>query len=91
MNPKVFLLTFSTILIAELFDKIELAIISLAIKERDKISVFWGGAIFAFFVATILAILLGDTINRFIGPEIIRYVSAGIFVITGIFIFLGKL
>lgn len=90
MSFKVFLITFSTILIAEIFDKTELALISLAIKEKNKISIFLG-AMFAFFLATILAILLGEIIHRFISPRIIRYLSGGVFIVVGIFIFSGKL
>jgi len=90
MNFKVLLAAFSTIFLAELFDKTELAVLSLAAKEKSKLSVFIG-AMLAFFVATLLAILFGDMLARFINPKIIRYLSAAIFLIAGLLILAGKL
>ncbi|UCG35157.1 MAG: TMEM165/GDT1 family protein [Candidatus Omnitrophota bacterium] len=90
MNFKVFLGTFATIMLAELFDKTELAIFSLGLKEHSKVSVFIG-AMCAFFVATLLALFLGQFIARFIDAKTIRYVSAFVFFAAGTLILLGKL
>jgi putative Ca2+/H+ antiporter (TMEM165/GDT1 family) len=89
MNWKVFFITFATIFLAEIFDKTELAIFSLSMKEEDKMAVFMG-AMFAFFIATLLAVILGGFLSRFIEPKIIRYVSAFIFLAIGLFIIFGK-
>lgn len=90
MNMKVFFSTFLVIFLAELFDKTEIAVVSLSLKESSKISIFLG-AMCAFFVATLLALLFSDTIARFVNPQAIRYMSAFLFLATGILIFLGKL
>jgi putative Ca2+/H+ antiporter (TMEM165/GDT1 family) len=90
MNFKVFLATFSTIFLAELFDKTELAVFSLAAKENSKISIFLG-AMAAFFIATLLALIFGDFLSRLIEPKAMRYLSASIFFAAGVLIIFGKL
>ena len=90
MSLKIFWTAFTTIMVAELFDKTELAIFSLGLKEHSKISVFIG-AMCAFFVATLIALLLGQFIARFIDAKTIRYVSAFVFFVAGTLILLGKL
>jgi len=89
-NIKSFFATFIVIFFAELLDKTELAVISLSLKERSKSSVFWG-AMFAFFIATFLAVVFGGFVSKFVSPKVIRYVSSIIFFLVGIFILLGKI
>lgn len=90
MNFKVFLVTFSTIFLAELFDKTELAVFSLAAKGNNKLSIFLG-AMAAFFIATALALLFGELLSKLINPKTMRYVSASIFFGAGLLILWGKL
>ncbi|MBU2103132.1 MAG: TMEM165/GDT1 family protein [Candidatus Omnitrophota bacterium] len=90
MSLKIFFAAFSTIFIAELFDKTELAVLSLSAKEKSKMSVFLG-AMAAFFLATLLAVLFGHLLERFVNPKVMRYVSAGIFFIAGALILFDKL
>lgn len=90
MSLKIFFAAFSTIFIAELFDKTELAVLSLSAKEKSKMSVFLG-AMAAFFLATLLAVLFGHLLERFVNPRVMRYVSAGIFFIAGALILFDKL
>jgi putative Ca2+/H+ antiporter (TMEM165/GDT1 family) len=90
MNLKIFLVAFSTIFLAELFDKTELAVFSLAAKESNKLSIFLG-AMAAFFFATLLALLFGELLSKFINPKAIRYVSASVFFVAGLLILWGKL
>ncbi|MDD4954568.1 MAG: TMEM165/GDT1 family protein [Candidatus Omnitrophica bacterium] len=90
MDLKIFFTAFTTIFLAELFDKTELAVFSLSAKGHNKVTVFLG-AMAAFFVATMLAVLFGDTLSKFIDPKIMRYVSAGVFFVAGFLILAGKL
>jgi putative Ca2+/H+ antiporter (TMEM165/GDT1 family) len=90
MNLKVFFVAFSTIFLAELFDKTELAVLSLSAKEKSRLPIFLG-AMLAFFIATLLAIVFGDILARFINPKVMRYVSASIFFAAGVLILSGKL
>ncbi len=90
MNFKVFLGSFMIIMLAELFDKTQLAIFSLGLKEKSKLSVFLG-AMCAFFIATLVALLLGQFFAKYIDAKTIRYVSAFVFFAAGTLILLGKL
>ena len=90
MNFKVFFIAFMTIFLAELFDKTELAVFSLAAKEKSKVAIFCG-AMLAFLLATLLAVVFGDFLARFISPKVMRYVSASVFFVAGLLILLGKL
>jgi len=90
MSVKTFLTTFTVIFLAEIFDKTELAVISLAIKEKSKISVFWG-AVLALSLTTLLAILIGNLLTKLINPKIIRYISGSVFIAVGVLIFLRYL
>jgi putative Ca2+/H+ antiporter (TMEM165/GDT1 family) len=90
MNFKIFFAAFTTIFLAELFDKTELAVFSLAAKESSKLWVFLG-AMAAFFVATLLAVLFGGALSKIVDPKIMRYVSAAVFFIAGFLILIGRL
>ena len=90
MNLKIFFTAFTTIFLAELFDKTELAVFSLSAKGNSKMSVFLG-AMAAFFIATLLAVLFGGVLSKFVDPKIMRYVSASVFFVAGFLILIGKL
>ncbi|MFA5007637.1 MAG: TMEM165/GDT1 family protein [Candidatus Omnitrophota bacterium] len=90
MSFKIFFTAFTTIFLAELFDKTELAVFSLSAKGHSKVSVFFG-AMAAFLIATLLAVLFGDALSKFIDPKIMRYVSASVFFVAGFLILAGKL
>jgi len=90
MDWRIFITAFGTIFLAELADKTEIAILSLTAKTKSVWPVFWG-AMFAFAVATLIAVLAGELISRFIPINILRFVSAGIFILIGILTLLGKL
>jgi putative Ca2+/H+ antiporter (TMEM165/GDT1 family) len=90
MDFKTFLSTFVIIFLAELFDKTEVAIVSLSLKQNSKIAIFTA-AMCAFFVATLLALLFSGVILRFLSPKVIRYISAFLFLLVGVLIFAGKI
>lgn len=90
MDWKIFLTAFGTIFLAELADKTEFAVFSLVSKTKSPWMVFWG-AMLAFGLATLIAVLLGEVVARFIPVNILRFISAGIFILIGILTLLGKL
>lgn len=90
MDWKIFFTAFGTIFLAELADKTELAVFSLVSKTKSPWTVFLG-AMFAFGLATLIAVLLGEVVARFIPVNILRLVTAGIFIFIGILTLLGKL
>lgn len=89
MDWRIFITAFGTIFLAELADKTEIAVLSLTAKTKSPWPVFFG-AMFAFCVATLLAVLLGEVVSKIIPINVLRYISAGIFILIGILTLLGK-
>ena len=90
MGIKLFLSTFLVVFLAELFDKTEIAKVSLSLKGNSKIFIFLG-AMAAFLVATALALALGGLLARYISPKFIRYICAATFFIVGFLSLFGRI
>lgn len=90
MDWRIFFTAFGAIFLAELADKTEIAVLSLTAKTKSPWSIFWG-AMLAFGIATLLAVVLGEVLTKFVPINIIRFVSAGIFILIGVLTLLGKL
>lgn len=90
MDWRIFFTAFGSIFLAELADKTELAVFTLVTKTKSPWAVFFG-AMFAFGVATLIAVLLGEVVTKFIPLNLLRYISSGIFILIGVLTLLGKL
>ncbi len=90
MDWKIFLATFSAIFVAELADKTQLVGIGMTAKSGKPLSV-WVGSVSAYMVVTILSVLIGAMLGKYIKPELVRYSGASIFVIIGLLMFFGKI
>lgn len=90
MHWKVFWLAFTTIFLAEMADKTQLAVLSLVSKTKLPLAVFLG-TLFAFVVATAIAVLFGGLISRVIPENVFRFVAAAIFIVLGLLMMSGKL
>jgi Ca2+/H+ antiporter, TMEM165/GDT1 family len=90
MDWKIFFATFSAIFFAELADKTQLVGIGMSAKSGKPVSV-WLGSVFAYMLVTILSVLIGSVLSKFIKPELIRVTGASLFVIIGLLMFWGKL
>jgi Ca2+/H+ antiporter, TMEM165/GDT1 family len=87
---KTFWLTFVTLFVAELGDKTQLSVITLTSKTAEPLKVFIGAAC-ALVLVTLLGVLLGEILVRFVPVEIIKKIAAGAFIVIGILMFFGKL
>jgi putative Ca2+/H+ antiporter (TMEM165/GDT1 family) len=83
MDWRVFLATFTAVFFAELADKTQLVGIGMAAKTGKPISV-WLGSVSAYVIVTIISVIIGAVMAKFIKPEIIRYVGASSFILIGI-------
>lgn len=90
MDWKLILTTFTTIFLAELGDKTQLAAISIAGKTQKPLSVFIGGAL-ALVLVTAIGVIVGESLLNIISPETIRKLAATGFVIMGLLMFFDKL
>lgn len=82
--------TFITVFLAELGDKTQLATMILAANSKQKIYVFIGSSL-ALVCSSILAVVLGDIINKLIPPEYIQKGAAIAFIAIGILLLFNKI
>lgn len=78
------LLPFLTVGLAEVGDKTQLILISLAGRTSRHGELLMGG-ICAFAVSTLLIILLGGFIAQHIPPAYLHWLAAAVFIISGLF------
>ena len=90
MDLKIILTTFSFVFLAELGDKTQLAVLSFAVKSKSPFSVFIGAG-GALLLTTVLAIVLGGLLLKFIPESFVRYLSGSLFVLFGGLILFGRL
>ena len=77
MDIKLAATVFGVVFLAELGDKTQLATFCLAADCDPKVSVFVGAAL-ALVLSTLIAVVLGSTLSRFV-PETYIKIGAGIF------------
>ena len=90
MSWQVVVSTLAALFVAELGDKTQLAVITLAAKHRDPWSVFVGAAA-ALVLVTALGAAGGELITRVIPAEALRRVAAVAFVVMGGLMWFDKL
>jgi putative Ca2+/H+ antiporter (TMEM165/GDT1 family) len=88
VNLKVFFLAYSTLFLAELGDKTQLAVFTLAAQYKCPWVVF-GGASLGLLTVTLISALLGQTIVKLVPPEYLQLVAGVLFVVLGIGILWG--
>ncbi|MFW5775115.1 MAG: TMEM165/GDT1 family protein [Chitinivibrionales bacterium] len=85
MDLKLFFSTFALIFLAELGDKTQLASMAASAGSRSPWSVFFGAAS-ALVLSTLVAVLLGSTLQRYVPQHYIRGAAAIIFFVFGAFL-----
>lgn len=90
MDWKVFAATFGVVFLAELGDKTQLAGLTLTAKSKMPFVVFFA-SVSAYAIVTLVTVLIGSSLAKFINPEYIKYGAASLFIIVGILMFSGKL
>jgi len=81
---------FSTVLISELGDKSQLAILGLAVNSAFPLAVF-SGAVTAFIIVTMLSIGIGSKLGTFGEKSAIHKIAGVIFVAVGLLVLFGIL
>jgi putative Ca2+/H+ antiporter (TMEM165/GDT1 family) len=90
VNWSIILSTLGVLFVAELGDKTQLAVITLAAKHREPWSVFVGAAV-ALVLVTAIGAAGGELITRVIPPELLRRVAAVAFVVMGALMWFNRL
>jgi len=83
MDWKIFTTTFIALLIAELGDKTQLAVLTLTCKYQRPLPVFLGASIAPASV-TLLGVLGGEVAVRLVSTHILHKVAAVLFVAIGL-------
>lgn len=82
MNWRVILLAFTTLFLAELGDKTQLAVFTLTTKCRAPAEVFLG-SILALGAVTLIGVVFGDLITRYVPPLYLKLGAAFLFIGIG--------
>ena len=91
MDWKIFGTAFLTLFLAELGDKTQLAVITMAAREgSSKLAVF-AGASLALVLVTLLAIAFGSVLTQFVPVEWLQRIVAVAFILIGVLMLFGKL
>jgi putative Ca2+/H+ antiporter (TMEM165/GDT1 family) len=90
MNWKIFTAAFVTLLLAEMGDKTQLAVITMSAQSKSWFSVFLGGGL-ALVCVTLIGALFGEAITKGVPAHILHYVAGGLFIAMGVLAILGKL
>lgn len=87
---KLFMTTFLIVFVAELGDKTQIASFSIAAERGNVVSVIIGAAL-ALTAATLIAVVAGHLLARFLPKKALKIVSGLLFIGTGIFLLVSKL
>jgi len=88
MDWRIFAATFSAVFLAEMGDKTQLATMTMA-SGAARWSVFAGAAL-ALTATTLVAVLLGDAVARYVSPTWIRRGAGAIFIVMGLLYIVGR-
>lgn len=89
LDWKIVLNTFLLILVAEIGDKTQLAIVGLTAREKMPVAVFLGAGA-ALVLATVLAVVFGEALAKLIPLHYVRCVAGIVFIAFGFLVLLGK-
>jgi Ca2+/H+ antiporter, TMEM165/GDT1 family len=90
MDWKIFGTAFLTLLLAELGDKTQLAVITMTANTESKVSVFLGASL-ALITVTLLGVVFGGVLSQYIPTEYLQKIVAAAFIIIGVLMLLGKM
>jgi putative Ca2+/H+ antiporter (TMEM165/GDT1 family) len=87
---KIIFSTFLLVFIAELGDKTQLTTMLLSAESNSKAAVFFGSSL-ALVCSSLLGVLFGSIINKYIPPNIIQTAAAIAFILIGILLLFNKI
>jgi rubrerythrin len=86
MNWKLFLSTFILIFLAELGDKTQLAAMARTASAGGAKWVVFFAASTALVLSTLVAVLFGHVLTKFVPEHILKYTAGGLFILFGVLI-----
>ena len=90
MNWKLLLSTFSLLFLAELGDKTQLAVIGMTCEHQQPLPILLG-ATMALTLVTLIGVLFGRGLTRFVPADLLRKGAAVAFVLVGVLVWFDLL
>jgi Ca2+/H+ antiporter, TMEM165/GDT1 family len=84
LNWQVFLLAFTTLFVAEMGDKTQLAVFSLVADSKAPLAVFLGASV-ALTIVTLIGVLFGGLVTKLIPVQLLKVGSGLLFTGIGIY------
>lgn len=89
MDLRLIVTTFTTLFLAEMGDKTQLAVLSLAASTKQPLAVFVGAAL-ALLSVTAIGVLVGEGVSRIVPSWFLQKAAAIAFLAIGLIMFVGK-
>ena len=89
MNWQAFASTFGLLLLAELGDKTQLAVMAQSAKFQSPWAVLLGASL-ALTIVSGLGVCVGTFCANYLPKDLIRYVAGGLFVLMGVYMLLSN-
>lgn len=89
MDLRVLLTTFGIIFLAEMGDKTQLAAMTMSAQTKRPWAVFIGASI-ALAAVSAIGVLVGGVVGQYVPLEWVKRVAAGLFIIIGVLMLMGK-
>jgi len=89
MNWHAFVTTFALIFLAEMGDKTQLTAISMVSRTKSPLAVFLGASL-AMAVVTLLGVLGGALLVRYVPEAYLQKIAAVAFILIGLAMLVGK-
>lgn len=80
--------TFGALFLAEMGDKTQLAVITLAAQTRSPVSVFLGAAL---ALVSLIGVGVGSVLGQYLPEDLLHKVAAVAFILIGVLMLWGKL
>jgi len=89
MDLRVMLTTFAFIFLAEMGDKTQLAAMTMAAQTKRPWAVFLGASV-ALVAVSAVGVLVGGVIGNYVPLVWVKRVAAGVFILIGVLMLMGK-
>ena len=89
MDLRVLLTTFGIIFLAEMGDKTQLAAMTMSAQTKKPWAVFIGASV-ALVAVSAIGVLVGGFVGQYVPLEWVKRVAAGLFILIGVLMLLGK-
>ncbi|MDD3839285.1 MAG: TMEM165/GDT1 family protein [Clostridia bacterium] len=90
MNWKLFFTAFGLLFLAELGDKTQMTVFTLVTQNKQPVPIFLGASL-ALVLVTLLAVIFGDVIAKYIPVEILQVIAGTLFVVIGVVVLWGAI